>query len=75
MLSSFLVGPKGIRLSNVCDVCGKKPQHGFNVSHSHKKTKRRWTPNVHKMRIIMDGSPRNAHVCSRCLKAGKVQRA
>jgi large subunit ribosomal protein L28 len=62
-------------LSNVCDICGKKPQFGFNVSHSHKKTKRRWTPNVHKMRIVVDGSPRNARVCSKCLKAGKVQKA
>jgi large subunit ribosomal protein L28 len=66
---------KGIELSNVCDICGKKPQFGFNVSHSHKKTKRRWTPNVHKMRIIVDGNPRNARVCSKCLKSGKVQKA
>jgi large subunit ribosomal protein L28 len=66
---------KGNQLSNVCDICGKKPQFGFNVSHSHKKTKRRWTPNVHKMRIVINGSPRNARVCSKCLKAGKVQKA
>lgn len=75
MLSSFLVTGKGKELSNVCDICGKKPQFGFNVSHSHKKTKKRWTPNVHKMRIVVDGSPRNARVCSKCLKAGKVQKA
>jgi large subunit ribosomal protein L28 len=66
---------KGIQLSNVCDICGKKPQFGFNVSHSHKKTKKRWTTNVHKMRIVVNGSKRTARVCSRCLKAGKVQRA
>jgi large subunit ribosomal protein L28 len=63
------------KMSNVCDICGKKPGFGFNVSHSHKKTKRRWTPNVHKMRIVVDGSPRTARVCSKCLKAGKVQKA
>jgi large subunit ribosomal protein L28 len=62
-------------LSNVCDICGKKPSFGFNVSHSHKKTKRRWTPNVHKMRIVVEGKPRTARVCSKCLKAGKVQKA
>ena len=70
------LAPKGYELSNVCDICGKKPQFGFNVSHSHKKTKKRWTPNVHKMRIVVDGGgQRTARVCSRCLKAGKVKRA
>ena len=62
-------------MSNVCEICGKKPQFGFNVSHSHKKTKKRWTPNVHKMRIVVNGGQRTARVCSKCLKAGKVQRA
>lgn len=75
VLLSFLVERKGTTLSNVCDICGKKPQFGFNVSHSHKKTKRRWTPNVHKMRILVGGNPRTARVCSRCLKSGKVQKA
>lgn len=65
---------KGNELSNVCEICGKKPQFGYNVSHSHKKTKRRWKPNVHKMRVLVDGSPRNARVCSKCLKTGKVQK-
>lgn len=62
-------------MSNVCVICGKKPDFGNNVSHSHKKTRRRWTPNVHKMRIVVNGSIRNARVCSKCLKAGKVQKA
>ena len=62
-------------MSNICDICGKGPQFGNNVSHSHKKTKRRWTPNVHKTRVLIDGKPRTARVCSKCLKAGKVQKA
>jgi len=66
---------KGRELSNICDICGKSPQFGNNVSHSHKKTRRRWTPNVHKMRVLIDGKHRTARVCSKCLKAGKVQKA
>lgn len=61
-------------MSNVCDICGKSPNFGCNVSHSHKKTKRRWNPNVHKMRIVVDGKVTNAKVCSKCLKTGKVQK-
>ena len=62
-------------MSNICAICGKSPNFGCNVSHSHKQTKRRWTPNVHKMRIVVNGKARNARVCSKCLKAGKVRKA
>jgi len=38
----------------VCDVCGKKPQFGMRLSHSHRRTKRRWNPNVQKVRAIVN---------------------
>jgi large subunit ribosomal protein L28 len=38
-------------------------------------TKRRFDPNLQKVRIFLDGSARRAYVCTRCLKAGKVQKA
>lgn len=37
-------------VSKVCQVTGKKPTFGNTVSHSHRKTRRRWVPNVHKKR-------------------------
>jgi len=76
VLSFFAVGSRerNKELSNVCEICGKKPSFGFNVSHSHKKTKRRWTPNVQKMKISVNGGTRSARVCTKCLKAGKVQK-
>lgn len=35
-------------------------------------TKRRFNPNLQKVRIEVDGAPRREYVCTRCLKAGKV---
>ena len=55
-------------MASVCEVCGKK------LSHSHRRTNRRWNPNVQKVRAIVNGSPRRLHVCTACLKAGKVQK-
>lgn len=55
-------------MSKVCSVCGKGPQFGNNVSHSNKRTKRNWKPNLKKVSI----SNKNVYVCSKCLKAGKL---
>ena len=61
-------------MSSVCQVCGKKPQFGMKLSHSHRRTPRRWNPNIQKVRAIVNGAPRRLHVCTSCLKAGKVQK-
>ena len=34
-------------MSRVCQVTGKRPMSGNNVSHSHRKTRRRFLPNLH----------------------------
>ncbi len=62
-------------MSRICDVCGKKPSFGFNISHSHRKTKRRWNPNIQKVRVIVGGATVRKNVCTKCLKANKVARA
>ena len=59
-------------MSKVCDICGKKPITGHNVSHAHNTTKRRWMPNLQKVRALVDGTPKRLTVCTSCLKAGKV---
>jgi large subunit ribosomal protein L28 len=51
-----------------CDKCGKGPQFGHNVSHSERKTNRRYDPNIKRVRIMMDGRLRRMHVCTRCLR-------
>jgi large subunit ribosomal protein L28 len=58
-----------------CEICGKKPFFGKSVSHSHRRTNRRWNPNVQRVRAIVNGTPKRLNVCAKCLKAGKVQRA
>ena len=53
----------------------KQPSFGCNVSHSHRKTKRRWNPNIQRVRTVVNGTPRRVNVCTKCMKAGKVERA
>ena len=62
-------------MAGKCDVCGKTPFFGMQVSHSHRRSPRRWNPNVQRVRALVDGSPRRINVCAKCLKAGKVTRA
>ncbi|OZG63021.1 MULTISPECIES: 50S ribosomal protein L28 [Bifidobacterium] len=57
-----------------CAVCGKGPQTGFTVSHSHRRTKRTFRPNLQPVRTTIDGENTRVRVCGKCLKAGKVQR-
>lgn len=58
-----------------CEICGKGPEVGNKVSHSHHKTKRRFLPNLQTVRMDdgFDGTIR-VRVCTSCIKAGKVQR-
>ena len=62
-------------MSKVCSVCGKQPGFGHNRSHSMVATKRRFNPNLQRVRILVKGAPQRAYVCTRCLKAGKVEKA
>ena len=61
-------------MSAVCESCGKRPRVGMSVSHSHRRTKRRWNPNIQKIRALVNGAPKRVRVCTSCLKAGKVQK-
>ncbi len=62
-------------MSKICSSCGKKPAFGNNRSHSMVATKRRFDPNLQRVRIFVNGVAKRAYVCTRCLKAGKVQKA
>ncbi len=51
-----------------CQICGKGPQFGHNVSHSMRHTKRRWNPNIQHMRLKVDGREQRLYVCAKCIK-------
>jgi large subunit ribosomal protein L28 len=59
----------------VCYSCGKGPAFGQSRSHSMVATKRRFNPNLQKVRIDIKGTPSREYVCTRCLKAGKITKA
>ena len=59
-------------MASVCEVCGKGPSWGMSVSHSHRRTKRRWNPNIQRIRVQVGSTTRRMNVCTRCIKAGKV---
>ena len=61
-------------MASVCEVWGKGPGFGNNVSHSHRRTRRRWNPNVQRIRAVVNGTPKRVYVCTSCIKAGKVTR-
>ena len=62
-------------MSKVCASCGKKPGFGNHRSHSMVATKRRFDPNLQRVRVLLHGKATRAYVCTKCLKAGKVQKA
>jgi large subunit ribosomal protein L28 len=62
-------------MAAVCEICGKGPSWGMNVSHSHRRTKRRWSPNIQRVRALVKGTPTRLYVCTGCIKSGKVVKA
>ena len=62
-------------MSKVCAICGKKPAFGNHRSHSMVASKRRFDPNLQRVRVFLNGTAKRAYVCTRCLKGGKVEKA
>jgi large subunit ribosomal protein L28 len=60
---------------NRCFVCDKGVAHGNSVSHANNRTRRVWRPNLQVARVVVDGKITKIKVCTRCLHAGKIQRA
>jgi large subunit ribosomal protein L28 len=59
-------------MARVCDVCGKKPSVGNNVSHAKNRSKRRWLPNLQRIRVLEGKQSRHIYACAKCIKSGKV---
>ncbi len=57
-----------------CDICGKGPGFGKSVSHSHRRTNRRFNPNIQSVRAVVGSMRKRMNVCTKCLKSGRVTR-
>ncbi|MEW6711835.1 MAG: 50S ribosomal protein L28 [Candidatus Riflebacteria bacterium] len=59
-------------MSKFCMVCNRGPKMGYSLSHSHHRTKRRWSINLQKKRVMLNGKATKGYVCTRCLGSDKV---
>ncbi len=62
-------------MANRCDICGKGPQFGRNVSHAHNVTRRRFNPNLQTVRASVNGGTKRLKVCTRCIRSNRVVKA
>ncbi|MBQ9941498.1 MAG: 50S ribosomal protein L28 [Christensenellaceae bacterium] len=63
-------------MAKYCEICKKGVVSGNNVSHSNRKSKRKWAPNVQRVRVVDEnGTPMRKYVCTRCLRSGLVERS
>lgn len=59
-------------MAAACIICGKSPQVGNKVSHANNKTKRRWLPNLQRVRLVLNGTPTTGAVCVQCIRANRI---
>ncbi len=62
-------------MSKICEVCGKKPITGHHISHAHNLTKRRFNPNLQRVRAKDGNRVRKMVVCTSCIKSGLIVKA
>ncbi len=58
-----------------CEVCGKGPAVGRNVSHAHNVTRRRFEANIQTVRALVNGSVKRIKVCTRCIRSNRIVKA
>lgn len=58
-----------------CEICGKKPSYGNVVSHANNLRRRRWNPNLRRVKALVGGVRKHIRVCTACIRAGRVQKA
>jgi large subunit ribosomal protein L28 len=62
-------------MSRICEICGKGPSFGNNVSHANNKTRTVWYPNLQKVKAVSNGSVKTVKVCTRCIRSGHITKA
>jgi large subunit ribosomal protein L28 len=65
----------GEKMTAKCDICGKVPNFGHNVSHSHRKTRKRWDPNIQKIKVKQEnGVSVKKSVCVSCIRSNRIEK-
>jgi large subunit ribosomal protein L28 len=59
-------------MAQKCELCGKGPQFGNNISHAHNTTRRRWNVNLQPVKAQVNGASKRMRVCTSCIKTGKI---
>ncbi len=59
-------------MAQVCELCGKGPQFGNNISHAHNVTRRRWNPNLQSVKAKVGVAIKRVRVCTSCIRGGKI---
>jgi large subunit ribosomal protein L28 len=63
-------------MARICDICGKKPMAGNNVSHAHNRSPRRFMPNLQRVRVVTEnGTVKRVLVCTTCIKSRRIKKA
>lgn len=58
-----------------CEICGRVGMIGSQISHAHNVTKRRWQPNLQRVRVRQGKDVRKIWACTRCIRSGRVEKA
>lgn len=64
-----------IQMALACELCGKKPSFGNIISHAHNVRRRRWNPNLRRVKAVIGGVRKHMRVCTACIRAGRVKKA
>ena len=58
-----------------CAVCDKGAHFGIKVSHSHRRSNKRWKSNIKSVKVKVNGQAKKMYVFTSCLRSGAVERA
>jgi large subunit ribosomal protein L28 len=62
-------------MAQKCELCGKGPSYGNVISHANNTRRRRWNPNLQRVRALVNGARRQIRVCTDCIRSGRVTKA
>jgi large subunit ribosomal protein L28 len=62
-------------MAQKCELCGKLPHYGNVISHANNTRRRRWNPNLKRVKAVVEGVSKRIRVCTSCIRSGRVRKA